>query len=165
MAQKGFSLLEFLVYFLLLILFGTLLFHGAVSMHLQLTKAGRQGAAVLSLHAAADVLTRDLRTVPAEQTYWKKITDHELVWQTGNTTCGWRIEKNQLCRYEGTYDGKKRQWSKRTKSVVADGVHTLAFQMHGGEHQQSIASISFVIEGKNKSQVSSLVALRNRMVT
>ncbi len=165
MNKNGFSLLEFLVYFMLLSFLATTIFSWLAHSHHTLKNRSRQATELLQLYAAHDVLVRDLRAAPALREHWKKIHTKELIWHVGNHDVGWRVEDKKLLRLEGRYDAEKQQWMKKTKSVVADKVAAFVCLCEQGNAAgyQVVERVDFEIQKNGAKKIKGAVTLKNRI--
>jgi len=137
--KKGFSLLSFLLY---LVLFTMIMFfscHIIVSLMIPSLFSMRRCKSIITLHIASDLFVRDVRAIN-EQSHWKIIAPHELVWRTGDHDIGWSFSHNRLERREGVYG---ERWKSKTTSVVAAGIAQATFTVE--KHKGHVIGIELAL--------------------
>lgn len=162
-AGAGVALIEILVYFLLLIFLGVLLFQGATALQTRMRVADGASAVNMSLHAAADALSRDLRVAPAQTAGWQKLGPSEIQWRTQTAEFDWYAEGGRLYRAQKKYNPLKKEWSDRAVSVVATGITSLLLQpVLSTDDTPQVIKVMFTLEHGQRAAVRGVVAMRNR---
>lgn len=158
---NGFTLLEFIIY----ILFFSFIAMATASWAVHLVHALRVRHAkqeLLSMfHAAHDLLLQDIHHAPTERGQWKEIQPTCLIWTTHQKEIGWQWECKQLFRIEGRYNVTKKQWSHRTKNLVAAPVDMIQFT-HVGKTE--IKQIVFSITSDNTTVTGIASPLRRKLL-
>lgn len=160
--MRGFSLIESLVYLslsmVLITLFVTVLssFYNNSKLHNQRTSR------YLDMVIGFDHLLDDLKNASSNKLSWKKISDDELIFCSSDFDSGWLIKSNRLIKYCGNFDSKKKNWSKKSMSLVMQQVHKIKFIVHRNKNQD-ILGIKCSIDGDNGNNnyhIDGFVALR-----
>ena len=121
--RHGFSLIEFTIYFFLVLLLSTLVIHWVSSSHIRMSRVGNKCLQSLAVCAAADCLMRDLYTAPSDLEKWKLCDESAgYVFCAGSLDVGFACDEGSLVRSEGTYNTTAGAWSTRKKSVIARDV-------------------------------------------
>jgi len=88
---------------------------------LSITQKNRALQAVDSLFF---VVTNELCCAPTEQSAFKQLTETEVIWPKNDVDIGLVYDetKESLFRIEGHYNGEKKRWSSKHRSLVARNV-------------------------------------------
>ena len=168
--SKGFLLVEYLLYFLLLLFLVMIVFQFSSSMYQCLIISSQRCNKMIALCAAQDLLVRDLQSAPAEKTRWKKIAKSLLIWQGKKNDIGWMLDGEKLFRLEGTYSTSRGLWLKKIKSLVANNITQLTFDvhMHSVMNTSIVHNVSIAFEGNIGNTlyaISTSVRIRNGFLT
>ncbi len=162
-SAQGSVLIEILIYFLLFMFLGMLLFQGATALQSRNRSADTKTAARLSLHAAADALSRDLRGAPTRVADWQKLGPREIQWRTDTVDISWYAEHGHVCRAHKKYNPRKKMWSERFVSVVATGITHVSFQpVLSTDDVPHVIKVMFTLEHESHDTVHGVVTLRNQ---
>ena len=162
MMQRGFSLIECMVYSFLFALLAIMLFGWLSTVQ---GMAVRNNSDNLGIECGMDMFVRDVRMASPDPLSWKKITKHELISHVGKMDVCWLLAKNgkgekgELFRIEGHYSVHNDTWTKKSKSLIAKKVEDLNFNVLFDERDQ-VMKVGYTINKKVHS-----VALRNRRVS
>jgi prepilin-type N-terminal cleavage/methylation domain-containing protein len=120
MKHSGFTLIEFLVYISLFSIV-VLLVNQWVAMSLLPTqKSMKRMRSVSSLHAASEVLTRDVHAGSQEEQKWYIIEDQKIAWQINQSGICWEIRDNLLFRSEGSFNNGI--FNKNSENLVGQNI-------------------------------------------
>ncbi len=122
--EKGFSLIEWQIYFLLLIMASILLFHSFFIIQKFLIKQNKKLQAITELHTAYDLCKRDILTADYNVKNWIKSEVHSFLYKKNNKYIGWRFNKKtkKLYRTSGVYDANNQNWKKKKVSLIAEDI-------------------------------------------
>lgn len=133
-------------------------FNGVASFTRACTTQACQINSLSTVYSALDVFARDIRKAPHAAYAWPLVTDIAFVFTLPDSSCiGWECKDNQLMRYQGTYDSTKKQWIKKTKSLILDGVHTCSFVFNRFNQEGMSVQLSLVFHGKTFNRVCYVV--------
>ncbi len=139
---SGFTLLELLIY----ILFFSFITMASATWMARLwqdcVQRSKKQKSLINLYTAHDILIRDISGAPIDKSQWKEIKDDCIIWHTQKGDIGWLQEEDKLVRIEGSYISKKKQWSKKTKNIIAKPIQTVQFELTG---DTQVNSVSFTI--------------------
>lgn len=152
MNTHGFTLIEWLVYFFLIITVLTGIFHFVATTQQQVIKLGKGSRMISQLSAAQDLLARDIASSPAMQNQWKQIGPDALSWKQGDEKISWSLQKKNLYR---TKSGSR-------KSVVARGLLRAEFVPQFGPNN-TVRSIMCIFETETYS-LERIMSLQNRVI-
>ncbi len=159
----GSSLVELLLYSVLLSLLALLLFQGALSLQNRLRSADKKSVVRIGMYAAIDSLTRDVRGAPASIVAWRALEPTHIAWRTEQHEIAWYAQHGHLYRAQKTYNARMKKWGAPVVSLVAHGIATLSFQSLLREKNESqIARIAFRIESDTHESVEGAIAVRAR---
>jgi hypothetical protein len=159
--RSGFSLIEFLLYFVLMTMMVMLTMDWIVSCHVRVANISRMCTEYIALTAAHDLVMRDLACAHVDNAYWKKITPTGAIWSVGQNDIGWEVCDTILMRHQGLYDAERDAWLTVHSYKVADAVKRLTIV-----HDQQSRQASCCLEGQGDSDCSVVcrwVALYNGM--
>lgn len=120
-SARGFTIIEWTIYFFLVMVVVTGIFHYVVGVRHHLVAMGRQSGALSQLCAAQDACVRDLQGASNEVAYWHELGPESLAWQKGHIIYCWAVESGLLVRREKVFDPLKKSWKSLHKSVVTHG--------------------------------------------
>jgi len=158
----GFSLIECMIYCMVLAILFMTWFHGMVVAHTAFVKKATKTIQLSNVYAAHDMLIRDIRHAPSKSTQWKLCTNTQLIWHQQENDIGWMIHNNTLFRIEGTYDAERQKWCKKKQSVALFDVARISFTKHS--MLEYIKSIKCKLVLLNNETIDMQVALRNGVV-
>ena len=160
--KTGFSLLSFLLYLLLFTILTTISFHWVITSCIKSMATSRINNSVINAYMAYDIFMRDARMAPAQEYAWKKITPTGLIWHTKDHDIGWFFEHNMLIRIEGQYNKQKQIWRKKTRSIAAQHITSVIFDVEkSGNEIINIVTV-FSIEVPKPLVLTNMIAIRNR---
>lgn len=133
MKNKGFSLIEALIYLCAFSLFSLTVFRfvQAVCIDTRFTQARIDQ--ILYALLPVDVLQRDLMTAQTHLRYWDEknmVLTQVVSDDSGAAHCvqvGWRIRDHTLYRLEGEYDFAEQKWRKHSTRPVLTNVASVAW--------------------------------------
>jgi type II secretory pathway pseudopilin PulG len=152
--QHGFSVIECMVYFVLITFLIMLLLGWIVQLQVRLKKNQDQIVQLTAVYVAHDLFRNDVLSAVPDKESWKKISDTELIWHAHDMDIGWLYEQGKLFRYQGTYHAHGT-WNNLIKSVVADSLGSVRYAMI--MHNTTIVGVKMVSD-----TVSTVVALNVR---
>lgn len=145
----GFSVLEFLIYFLITQLFLLIIMQWMSTQSYSIKKEQHACMRSMSLYGAYDRLVYDLRKIELHQPY--DVHENCCVARQGQHDIGWELVKNKLFRSEGSYNYNEHSWVHRHKNLVADALESLQCEFHynNGIVIGMSATLSAKIEGQS----------------
>jgi prepilin-type N-terminal cleavage/methylation domain-containing protein len=164
--RGGFTLIEVMV--ALACMIGVLSLTTQLSMTLYATwkKTAQSVQTRMALHAALDVLRRDLEHVSCEHAQWYVAGPHELVWHDVVSSHDVRIcvVKGRLERCEGSYDKRTHEWHSRSVSVLAQDIKELRCIVHesvthGSAARGKYGAVAVTVLTNNGFEERELIAL------
>jgi len=163
MQQKGFTLIEWLIYFFLITSVLTGIFHFATTMQQRLISFSKTSGMMCQLCAAHDALAHDIARAPSDVACWEQpIGPTSLCWKQGNKKIRWELHKKNLRRIETKIKSKA--------SLVARNVSELLFVPHYKKlvgHGNGICSITCIVKQEVEGQTQKVernITLKNRVV-
>lgn len=167
---KGFMLIEWLVYFFLLLLTLTLIFHFSATIQQQLVFWGRRSEALSQLCVAQDLFSRDVSSAPIELNQWDVLKSESIAWRQKNVTTSWEFHNKRLVRVKKGGDQRVNRGSKK-KSVIARNIAAVHFTPHYKRNAipgcekviQSISCRLKMVVAKKPYELERTVLLRNRV--
>ena len=142
--QKGFSLIECLVYCFLSLLLGTLLFNWVSSTQALLVQSRKQCQLLVDRAGIFDVWSSDIVMAPSNPAAWKKIDRTHVVWQGTELDIGWLFEGNALYRITGSYSNGA--WNHATKSLISNSTKQASFSVLYGA-DSALSSVTLTCDG------------------
>lgn len=152
--QSGFSIIECLVYCSLFCFLCILIFGWVGASQVSLTKIHKKSRHLLDTYGSLDAFVQDAMGAPSDSSAWKKVSEHELVWQGHEGAIGWAWSEGSLYRTTGIY--ADRQWTQSTKNLVSSSLNRVNFTVHRNKIDQ-VVSIACDFEGRARR-----IVLRNR---
>lgn len=164
--KKGFSLIELMIYLVIVCGIVLMLFQLIVNATIRLTTVRKQAHLCTMFYSTCARIMRDVQAAPAQDHYWKKITDHECIWHTTDEyDLGWYLEGNILYRLKGIYDATKQTWKKKTRQCVLTNVDSCLFNAH--KKDQTISALTITVAIKlpdNNLSTKTLIVTPHAMV-
>ncbi len=117
---------------------------------------------VINAYMAHDIFMRDARMSPTRESAWKKITLTELIWHTKDHDIGWIFEHNTLIRIEGQYNRQRQTWRKKTRSIVAQHIASVTFNVEKRGNKIINIATAFSLKMPKPLIITNIVAVRNR---
>ena len=166
---QGFMLVEWLVYFFLILLVLTIIFHFSATIQKQLVFWGRRSETFSDLCVAQDLFFRDVSSAPIELNQWDKLEADSIAWRYNKVIISWEFHDKTLVRVEKGRD--RRVKNSRKKSVIARNIAAVQFTPHykkiaipGFEKVlQSISCRLTIVVAKKTYELERTVLLRNRV--
>lgn len=158
--HKGFSLIECLVYVLIVGLLANMLFMWVVRIQQTVYQQAKDQTVTVGIYSAQDLMARDLSMAPSAMSDWKVMSGTQLIWHGPTIDTGWALEDGKLYRYEGHYSLENHSWSARAKSLVSDQIATCNFALVKQEKEKRIMAVTIVL-----NNIVRYVALKNGMIT
>jgi type II secretory pathway component PulJ len=153
--KSGFSLIECMVYCLIMATIMMLWFNGVASFTRICTAQMYQTNSLSTVYSALDVFTRDIRKAPHATYVWPVITDIAFVFTLPDaSSIGWEYKNNRLLRYHGQYNSATKQWIKKTKSLILTDVQTCSFLFNRLNQEDMSVQILLTLHGKTFSRTS-----------
>ena len=97
---QGFLLVEWLVYFFLILLVLTIIFHFSATIQQQLIFWGRRSETFSDLCVAQDLFFRDVSSAPIELNQWHKLEADSIAWRHNKVIISWEFHDKTLMRVE-----------------------------------------------------------------
>jgi len=172
--KSGFTLIEWLIYFFLITIVLTGIFHFVATV--QQRSSGLKKRTNLFSHMCSiqDALAHDIMTAPTNPKNWDECGPSSLVWRNGDVKVRWKRDGKRLIREKSTFDVSKKTWTSQRKSVVAHTITGTKFSLSywvptikGKSLGRTIQSVSCVLACSVASQecvVERTVMLRNRII-
>jgi|SRR5579859_3202908 len=166
MNKNGFTVIEFLVYFMLTVMLTMLLNQAALYIH-QHTKSHMVYCSTwLQAMTAIDLLSQDVETSSYESVLWKKLSEHELIMPgQRQVDIGWSVYKNNLVRIVGSFNKHLNTWHHKRRTIVLKGVSKASFKVE--RTQKSVVAITLLISFNIDTASCDLdrrVMIKNRVV-
>lgn len=165
----GFIIIEWLIYFFLIVSVLTGIFHYSVTVNQQIARLQAQSASFFQLCIVQEKLAKEIMLAPAKKEKWQEIGTQLLWWQNEKKIC-WKLKDNNLIRVEQIFDKTHQHLLQTKKSVVAQNIAELSFSPH--LKQTKINELGDIVEGItiffkeagcNRRPMKRLVMLRNRV--
>jgi len=166
MLKKGFTLIEWLISFSLVLFIVISVFQMAATFTKNFCVISKKCDLCSELCAAFDSMVRNLYNAPCLQCNWKKIGEKEVVWHNDhkNIDEGWLFKNERLFSIKGLYECGGG-WQKRRKNLVACNVKSFEILP---EYSKGIVSIiKCKLEGEIESEYYTFkrtIAIRNRVL-
>lgn len=162
--QRGFSLIEFLIYFLITQVFLFISMHWSALQVLSIKNQMHTCMRSMGLYAAHDVLINEVRTIDTNKIF---TSDNFFVWRHSGVDIGWELDENKLFRCEGIYDYDEHTWTSRRKNLVADSIKTFTAFVHYNSCKKPIGITTIISEGEDchRDQLQNYTKLRNGTAT
>lgn len=162
MKCRGFSLIEFCMYLLLVMIIVTISFKWLSTIS---GTAKKQGAldALIDLHLARDLMVVDIRQGTINPKQWKN-EGSRLLWNVADSTVCWECRDEKLFRITGKYQSKTDQWNNKKQAVVAQGITNFSAQLSAGV-DDTIHKVVVTISTKQSECVVAAFPLVARKVT
>jgi len=168
---KGFTLIEWVLYFFLLLLVLTIIFHFSATVQQQLVHWGRRSDSLSQLSVAQDLFFRDVSCAPIELNQWDVLASEHIAWWQEKVRISWEFHEGTLMRVEK--DGNKSENKRsRKKSVIARNITAVHFTPHYkknaipgfGKVIQSISCMIKIVVAHRTCELERTVLLRNRVL-
>jgi len=154
--RDGFSLIECMVYCVIVATIMMLWFNGVASFTRVCTTQAGQINLTSTAYSALDVFVRDIRKAPHNFNEWPLMTDTACVFKLDEYSIGWEYKDGQLFRYQGNYNGSDKQWVKKTKSLVLDALQGCSFAYNRSNQTMVSIEITLMTQGKKLNRISYL---------
>ncbi len=162
-AHLGASLIELLVYTVLLSLLSLLLFQGALTVQNRVRGADKKSVVRIDMYAALDALTRDVRSAPASLEAWLILEPVRLSWRTQKSEIAWYVAHGYLYRAQKTYNVRTKKWGDSVVSLVAQGIATVSFQpLLQTQDTSQVAAVFVRLASDTSESVEGMIAVRAR---
>ena len=152
--RYGFSIIECLVYCSLFCMVCILIFGWVGASQISLVQKSRQSCHFLDIYGSLDIFVQDAMGCPSDEAHWKKMNEHEIIWQANDEDIGWFWRDGSLYRTTGIY--KNQKWAHASKSLVSNSIPLVLFSTHRNTRNE-IMQVSCNFDG-----VLRIIALRNR---
>ncbi|MCK5632254.1 prepilin-type N-terminal cleavage/methylation domain-containing protein [bacterium] len=119
--QKGFTLIEWLIYFFLTTVVLTGLFHFIATMNQQIRILEKKNTSIASLSIVCDAFVRDVSCASQNLATWNEISEKKISWNSNHKKITWQQEKNNIVRI-------KHEKGKSRKSIVARNITSITFK-------------------------------------
>lgn len=164
--QKGFSLIEFSIYLMILCILFILSFQWSTHIIRVLYDCNMRTSHISEVAIGFEVFDRDIKIASQQKKYWKKQTTQEIIWHNGAKDIGWCFTNNEIRRSEGKYDVVQNRWHKRKTSLIAKDISACLFEVQysRGYPEEKIIGVSCNLQMKPNQTVSHSVMIRNGMV-
>jgi len=170
-ATKGFTLIEWVLYFFLILLVLTVIFHFSATVQQQLVHWGRRSDALSQLCVVQDLFSRDLSCAPIDLKQWDVVTSENIAWWQKNVRISWEFHEGTLVRVEKDSNQSTNKRS-RKKSVIARNITEVRFAPHYKKNTilefdkviQSISCLLKMVVANRTLELERTVLLRNRVL-
>lgn len=152
--ECAFSLIEFLVYLVILFLFIILCMRFAVITSGQLATQGSYVQRIIQVYSVQMRMTRDLECAPAQYDQWVFSSNNHILWRDKDHDCGWCIEGETLLRKQGIFNKEQGIWRSKNTSLGATGITKAQFLiswMMGVDGKNHVKTITIHLETKMPS--------------
>lgn len=164
---QGFMLVEWLVYFFLILLVLTIIFHFSATVQQQLVFWGRRSETFSQLCVTQDLFARDVSSAPIELNQWDVLESESIAWRHNKVITSWEFHDKTLMRVEKGGDRNTRK-----KSVIARNIAAVQFIPHYKKNAipgfekviQSISCRIKIVVAKKTYELERTVLLRNRVL-
>lgn len=150
MLKKGFSLIELMIYLMLLCMLSLFVSRFCINWYrtffTELVAARHMQQAVTAL----TLMQHDLEMAPAQQHEWYVMEPNLLIVNTQNYTLGWLVQDGTLYRAVGNYNSKTNSWKTRKKQQAAKGIAQFNTTVNRHEPTQSIISVTVQLINDHK---------------
>ncbi len=154
MKKTGFSLIECMVYCVIVATIIMLWFNGVASFTGLCNAQAHQINSLSTVYSALDVFTRDVRKAPHTLYAWPLITNTSFVFELDGFFIGWEYTNKKLFRYQGDYNSITKQWVKKAKSLVLDNVQECSFSFNYFNQNMVSIEITLMVYGKRLNRMS-----------
>lgn len=173
-SKRGFTLIEWMIYFFLISTVLTGIFHFVATVHQRISKLKRETHLFAHLCSLQDALAHDIMRAPANLNCWDELGPSCLAWRKDNNKIIWKQKGNTLVREAHHFDAKSKKWISQRKSVVAHTIKKVKFvvaywnpRIEGRELGKRIQRVSCSLVcsiGNQDRCVERVVMLQNRVV-
>jgi len=166
MRTKGFTIVEWLVSFFLVIFIVTCLFQFSASVNSKINDISKKSNKLTEIFSALDTMTRKIYSAPCQIDNWKNINETNLVWHDSieKKDVGWLFEKEKLFFVTGTW--KEGRWYKKRRNMVANNIVSLQFTPK--KNKRLVKSIQYCLKTKIKNKIHTFereIFIRNRFIS
>jgi hypothetical protein len=128
MKKVGFSLIECMIYCMVMAITMAFWFHGIAIFNRLCKHQTKEINLLSSVYSTFDVFVRDLRIAPYDSNLWPLRTHSSFIFKyNASTYIGWEYKDAAMVRYQGSYDCRTHTWLKKTKSLVLTTVQDCSF--------------------------------------
>jgi len=166
MVKKGFSIIEWLISFFLILLILTSVFQSCVVMNKHLLKTSKSAYKCAELCSAFDMVVRYISSAPFQPNVWKKLSRNELIWHDKalHADIGCCIENRNIFIIKGTY--VNGAWHKKRRNLIARNIDRFDFYPHYAK-KNLLCNIRLVLEAECEGKsytFERIVYIQNRIV-
>jgi len=161
--KNGYTLVEWLISFFLVIFVVTLLFQFSTHVNSKLAAISKKSNLFTEVFAAVDAVTRKLYCAPCQTKFWKDLRKDSLVWHDPieKKDFGWLFQKNQLFFVTGTFSNAL--WKRKRKNLVARNIESWKFIPHKKAERITAIDCEVLMRISNKEyRCKRRIGLRNR---
>lgn len=126
----GFTIIEWLIYFFILISVFVCVFHFITRIQLNLINISNKSGIVSQISVAHDAIEKDLSVSPCDLEMWNEITEERIAYKMNNLKIIWDFSKKNLYRIEEKIDLQQKKRVAQKKSVVARNISQVTFIPH-----------------------------------
>lgn len=157
--QPGFSFIEFLVYFFLIVQLTVLVTSYMISSYATITDYNKISDIDINLSCAVDILERDIKQFFSPHGKLHRV-GNEYIWAAG-LSVGWEVKGGNLMRSEGQYDADTCQWYDVVRGVIVNNIKSIHIEpCYEGD---AIRSVQCIVESNNSNNIlRRTVAIRNK---
>ena len=168
---KGFTLIEWVLYFFLILLVLTIIFHFSATVQQQLVHWGKRSDSLSQLCVVQDLFFRDVSCAPIGLDQWDVLASEHIAWRQEKVRISWEFHKGTLMRVEN--DGNKSENKKSIKkSVIARNIAAVQFTPHYKKSAipgfdkviQSVSCMLKIVIANRDCKLERTVLLRNRVL-
>lgn len=121
--QGGFTLIEFLIYLMLLMWLGFLASEFVLHTLTNVSQSNKALQAQANILLGFDCLIHEIRSVAPDTI--QNMAGNYLAWHAPQGDVCWCVEKGCLVRIVGAFDTTTGQWGKKNKAILAPQVTSL----------------------------------------
>jgi len=163
--KAGFTIIEWLIYFFLIIFVLTGLFHFVATTQQRLLGLSTKSSEIAQLVGAQDGLAGDIAVAPTDPEVWTVLAQDKLAWTKKKKKICWSFEKGKLYRCEQRFDAQKKEWKKKRKAIVCRSVEQVYFEPNYKTFfgKQVLGSVTCRLQQRGQT-IERTVLLRNRNI-
>jgi hypothetical protein len=160
--RAGFSVIEFLIYFLIMSLLFMVSIEWILHMHRRYKKNKADIFCSVKIGGVIHYLRCDIQRISTDECHWKLFDYERYIWSDGSLDIGWELKKRCLWRSEGHYKADMKTWSKRSKSLIAQNIDdcTLRIKREGDR----VVGVTIVVRSGNMQLQQFVCIYKGRVV-
>lgn len=144
--NRGFMLLEFLLYLSILSFIMFLSCHLITTMQLQFANASHRTNWLMSLYSAQEYLRRELEQAPSDRAAWQRCDDHELAFSRDGSYIRLGLSGDRLIRTKNSPAPESGSHHGSSTSTIAEHIKELHFSYD--IHQSDVQGVQIELVGE-----------------